>query len=153
SLKYFSLASPVTSVAPSPSYWSLPWWRPLAREKETVRPYADRRRQRALPQVMSEPLFSGFLSRERRRANRSNQPLALLIISAEDAPQARFFSRWAEVVDALAAAKRQSDVIGWLEINGVLGLLLADASVTGSTLARDIAVRVRAELAKRLGTK
>src|SRR5262249_36841710 len=57
------------------------------------------------------------------------------------------------VVDALAAAKRQSDVIGWLEVNGVLGLLLADASVTGSTLARDIAVRVRAELAKRLGTK
>jgi lipopolysaccharide/colanic/teichoic acid biosynthesis glycosyltransferase len=102
---------------------------------------------------MSEPLFSGFLSRERRRANRSNQPLALLVISAEDGPQASFFSRWAEVVDALAAAKRQSDVVGWLEEDGALGLLLADASVTGSTLARDIAVRVRAELAKRLGTE
>jgi lipopolysaccharide/colanic/teichoic acid biosynthesis glycosyltransferase len=92
------------------------------------------------------------LFRERRRADRSNQPLALLVVCAKESSEARFSSKWEDVVDALTVAKRQSDVVGWLEQDAVVAILLADASVTSSSLARDIDSRVRAELVKRLGS-
>jgi lipopolysaccharide/colanic/teichoic acid biosynthesis glycosyltransferase len=55
---------------------------------------------------------------------------------------------WAVVVDALAAVKRDSDAVGWLEEGAVLGLLLPDASRHG---ALKVLERLRRELASLIG--
>jgi len=97
--------------------------------------------------VVSETMFRGVLVRERKRADRSNGAFILLLleINADLTP-----SPWRHAFEALAAAKRDTDIIGWFERGRVVGLLLLEAGVTDSTVCRALEDRVRAELAKRL---
>ena len=99
------------------------------------------------PHVVSEAMFRGVLVRERKRADRSNGAFILLLleINADVASPA-----WRHAFDALAAAKRETDVIGWFERGRVVGLLLLEAAVTDAPACRALEDRVRGELAKRL---
>jgi lipopolysaccharide/colanic/teichoic acid biosynthesis glycosyltransferase len=97
--------------------------------------------------IVSEAMFRGVLVRERKRADRSNGAFTLLLleINADLTSLA-----WRHAFEALAAAKRETDVIGWFERGRVVGLLLLDAGVTDAPACRALENRVRGELAKRL---
>ena len=99
--------------------------------------------------VVSEAMFRGVLVRERKRADRSNGAFILLLleIDAELTPLT-----WRHAFEALAAAKRDTDVIGWFERGRVVGLLLLEAGVTDAAVCRALEDRVRGELAKRLNS-
>jgi exopolysaccharide biosynthesis polyprenyl glycosylphosphotransferase len=95
--------------------------------------------------VISEDLFRGVLVRERKRADRSNQPFVLLLLSAKDASP----SLWAAAVEAATAVKRETDVVGWFKNGSVLGVILPEIAIP-EVLASELEGRARQELSRRV---
>ena len=96
--------------------------------------------------VLGERLFKDAFVRERKRADRFDTPLAVLLVDRGDS-----FSEggpWVSILRAMAAVKRGVDAVGWLEQGTVLGLLLPEAS---GQRALKVMHRLRHEIAMRLG--
>ena len=102
--------------------------------------------------VISEDLFADALHRERRRADRSSQAMGLLLVSAPDGDRVDGSETWKAIVSGLAAAKRDTDVIGWFERGNAIGVILPDIEAPGPALARGLDARVRRHLSRFLGT-
>jgi lipopolysaccharide/colanic/teichoic acid biosynthesis glycosyltransferase len=66
-----------------------------------------------------------MLTRERRRSDRSGQPFVLLLVDTEGLGP-RSSSVLASVFEALAAATRETDVLGWFKQRAVVGLILPE---------------------------
>ena len=106
------------------------------------------------PNVINEELFSRVLIRERKRADRSNQPFVLLLVDMNDGLGADSSSVWETVIEALTAAKRKMDVLGWFKWRAVIGLILPEIRVSDLANTREVFdARVRRQLANRLGTE
>jgi lipopolysaccharide/colanic/teichoic acid biosynthesis glycosyltransferase len=119
------------------------------RRSAHVSPTLRDQHARTGPHLVSEDLFRGVLVRERKRADRSNQPLVLALVGLEAESPTESATIWPMVVDALAAAKRETDVMGWFERGATVGLILPEVpSPDGFT--RDLNERVRRELLRRL---
>jgi len=103
--------------------------------------------------VLDSNLFRGVLFRERKRADRFNQPVALLLVTINAPSGAGSLAVWNSAVAALSAATRDSDVIGWFEPRGVLGVVLPEISGTAHMFPRGLETRVRRELARRLDSR
>jgi exopolysaccharide biosynthesis polyprenyl glycosylphosphotransferase len=96
--------------------------------------------------VIGEDMFRGVLIRERKRADRSNESFAVIVLEmpGDSRPS------WWHAIEALAAVKRDMDIIGWLKRERVLALMLPSASDENGPGPRALEENVRAELAKRL---
>ena len=108
----------------------------------------DRSAELARQRVLSDELFKGALIRERKRADRTNQPLALLRIAMKECPGADPSLAWQQTIQAVSAAKRETDLLGWLEPRTELGVILSDVQTSDATLVRGVDARVRRELAR-----
>src|SRR5713101_1788254 len=78
------------------------------------------------PHVINEELFKRVLIRERKRADRSNQPFVLLLVDMNDGLGADSSSIWEAAIEALTAAKREMDILGWFERRAVIGLIIPE---------------------------
>ena len=96
--------------------------------------------------VLGESIFKEALVRERKRADRSNAPFAVLLVDRTDI--AFEAGSWIPILLAMAAVKRDADAGGWLDEGAELGLLLPEASRTGAIKVMD---RLRHEISRRLG--
>ena len=135
----------------APLAWSRRTSSALRRDKAPLKPQPERR---ALRQpVMSEGVFKGMLLRERKRMERSDRSFALLLVSLEYVANEDPFVVWGPVVEALSAAKRDTDVLGWFQRGAVLGVVLTEIESRDAALASGIEARVRYELATRLDEK
>ena len=121
---------------------------PLRRSELPSVPFRDQP-FRTGPPLIGEALFKGVLVRERKRADRSNQPLVLVLLALEGGSGADAASIWRSVVDALAAARRETDIMGWFEQGSALGLILPEVP-EADAFPKEINDRVRRELARRL---
>ena len=114
------------------------------------RPASDRSGENSHDRIsrplLGEALFKDALLRERRRSDRVGTPFAVLLVDRGDGSSREF--QWAPLLQAVAAVKRDVDVVGWLDRGEVLGLLLAEASGAG---ALKVLERVRREIRSRLG--
>src|SRR5262245_19470201 len=83
--------------------------------------------------VLGPALFRSALIRERKTADRSNQPFALLPLRVREH---RPFdaTKGDAAVASLAATFRDIDVIGWLERDAVLGMILPMVGVSQETV-------------------
>jgi lipopolysaccharide/colanic/teichoic acid biosynthesis glycosyltransferase len=95
--------------------------------------------------ILGESVFQDTLVRERKRADRFGAPFAALIVDRTDA---NGVDHWLAIVGAIAAVRRDSDAVGWLEEGAVLGVLLPDVSRAGALTVLD---RLRRELAAQIG--
>jgi lipopolysaccharide/colanic/teichoic acid biosynthesis glycosyltransferase len=102
-------------------------------------------------QVISEALFTDALHRERRRADRSNQAMGLLLVSAPEG-ESDESKTWKAIVSGLTAAKRDTDVIGWFDQGNAIGVILSDIDAPGPAMARGLDTRIRRHLSRFLGT-
>src|SRR5713101_5295158 len=111
----------------------------------------DRAEERGRPHVINEELFRTVLIRERKRADRSDQPLVLLLVDVNDGLGAESALICEAAIDALTAAKREMDVLGWFERRAVIGVILPEirASDPANTW-EGLDTRDHRELAKRL---
>jgi lipopolysaccharide/colanic/teichoic acid biosynthesis glycosyltransferase len=97
---------------------AIPAWR---RSPESAS--APVRQLRAVP-VLSERLFRDTLVRERRRAERADRAVGLLLVTRERRDQDST-KAWRGLVAAISATKRATDVVGWFTASDTLGIILA----------------------------
>jgi len=100
--------------------------------------------------LLNQELFRGALTRERKRADRSNQKLALLVIGLDRDESGQDVRAWRTVIAAVRNAKRECDVLGWLRRREALALLVTEVPPPCEVTARDIRERVEQELRHRL---
>ena len=106
------------------------------------------------PYVINEELFRGVLIRERKRSDRSNQPVVLLLLGVKDGLGADASSIWEAAIAALAAVKRETDILGWFEWRAMIGLIVPEIRASDpANTCEGLDARVRRTLAKRLGTE
>ena len=106
------------------------------------------------PHVIKEDLFRGVLIRERKRSDRSNQPLGLLLLDMTNGVGVESSSLCETVVEALAAAKREMDVLKGLtegksnkEIARDLDIMEPTVKLHMKTLFRKLEVSNRTQAA------
>src|SRR5262245_9361569 len=75
--------------------------------------------------VLNEDVFRTAIARERKRADRFAERMALVSVSAKRSGAA---VDWTSVIDALAAVKRPSDPVGWTQSRVTLGILVPEIS-------------------------
>jgi lipopolysaccharide/colanic/teichoic acid biosynthesis glycosyltransferase len=114
----------------------------------TGRPMKVHRKPRR-PLIISEDLFKGVLAKERKRVDRLNRPLVLLIVTVRDGRREPSPSTWVPVIEALAAVTRDSDYLGWFEWRRAIGVILPEASEIDAANASELEARTRRELVKR----
>jgi lipopolysaccharide/colanic/teichoic acid biosynthesis glycosyltransferase len=102
--------------------------------------------RRARPRVMDEELFLSVLSDERKRADRSNQPSILLIVADDGQLNRGSMAIWEATIEAVAAATREPDLLGWIESESVLGAIVSDFRAS-ETNAQALEARIRRALA------
>jgi exopolysaccharide biosynthesis polyprenyl glycosylphosphotransferase len=106
-------------------------------------------RWRGRPLVVGQGLFRDALTRERKRADRFDQPFVLVLVASKPDRIAES-SSWLSVVEALTAAKHDTDVLGWFEQGSVLGLIVPEIEASDASFMREIESRVQFALAARL---
>ena len=112
----------------------------------------DQAEGRGRRHVLNEELFRTVLRKERKRADRSNQPLVLMLVHVNDGVGADSWSTGEAAIEALAAATRETDVLGWFERRAVIGVILPEIRVSDlANTCEGLDTRVRRLLAKRLG--
>jgi lipopolysaccharide/colanic/teichoic acid biosynthesis glycosyltransferase len=87
--------------------------------------------------TFGETLFRGILARERRRTDRSNQRFLLVTLWLKDGQSDGSSRVLARVLDVLATTKRDTDIVGWLERDRRIGLILSDIQASDPTSAYD----------------
>jgi lipopolysaccharide/colanic/teichoic acid biosynthesis glycosyltransferase len=116
---------------------------PARREPSTIRRRAGR------PHVLSEELFSRVVIVERRRADRADHPLVVMILSEADHRGGDTSGVWREATEAVAAHTRETDVMGWLAGRTAIGIILHEVHAADASYPRELEVRIRRELARR----
>jgi lipopolysaccharide/colanic/teichoic acid biosynthesis glycosyltransferase len=105
--------------------------------------------------VLDEGLFSHVLVRERKRSERSKRPFILLSVETKgrlhpDSSRAREES----ALEALAAATRGTDIVGWVKSPTVVGVIFLEIGDAKPNRAIEtIRARVYRELARRLAAE
>jgi lipopolysaccharide/colanic/teichoic acid biosynthesis glycosyltransferase len=108
-------------------------------------------RSTRLPVIDSE-VFKAVVLRERKRADRPNRTFGLLLVSSADSGSIIERGTWRAAIEALSGAKRETDVLGWLEPE-VLGVVLTEVETFDPIVAEGIVTRVHGEIVKKLGTE
>jgi lipopolysaccharide/colanic/teichoic acid biosynthesis glycosyltransferase len=112
-----------------------------------VAPKPSRRVARPL-QVVDAELFKMAIAREQKRVDRSDKAFAVLTVELTDGRADELMN---EAADALAAATRAGDVIGWLRPGEALGVLMSDMSELNFAQTSAVETRVGRQLAALLG--
>src|SRR4051812_30426819 len=113
------------------------------------RRHPRKRRELSRPPIISEELFRGVLTKERKRADRLNQPLVLLIVSVTDRASAHSPSIWVPVIEALTAVTCETDLLGWFEERMAVGVILPEVGAVDTIRVSELETRFCRELLKR----
>jgi lipopolysaccharide/colanic/teichoic acid biosynthesis glycosyltransferase len=100
------------------------------------------------PIILGEELFRDVLVKERKRADRSNQSVVLLLVTLNDGLGANSPSTWAPVIEALTDVAGDTDVVGWFEWRAAIGVILPDLPAFTPDDARGLETRIGNELAR-----
>jgi lipopolysaccharide/colanic/teichoic acid biosynthesis glycosyltransferase len=101
--------------------------------------------------VIDEELFRSTVTRERKRADRCSQPFVLLLVNMGETAGPDAAATWRAAIAGLAAAKHETDVLGWFKRKAVIGVILTDVRASElTTVCEGLDARFRRELAKRL---
>jgi lipopolysaccharide/colanic/teichoic acid biosynthesis glycosyltransferase len=122
----------------------------VERRSAPPRPVSERRARQAGAQLIGQDLFRGVLVRERRRADRSDRPLLLVLVGLAGGRESAPARTWRAVSQALDACKRDTDVMGWFEQEQAIGVMLPEIPGTGTAFVAELETRVRRELARTL---
>jgi lipopolysaccharide/colanic/teichoic acid biosynthesis glycosyltransferase len=121
---------------------------PAIRPKQTAprRGTLSARRQ-TRPPVMPEQLFRSVLVKHQKRGGRAGERVALLMIAADDRAS---LAEWAAVIEALAVATRETDILGWFEGRSQIGIILTEIRAFDDVNARELETRIASEIDRRL---
>ena len=107
-----------------------------------------------LPLVIGEDSFKATVIRERKRMERSDLAIVLLLIGIENGKSSESSVVWDDISKALLAIKSDIDILGWFEQQAVIGLIVPDISpAILATWCEQLEIRVRKELTERFDDK
>ena len=76
--------------------------------------------------LVSQEAFQEILRLERRRTERSGRPFLLVLISGEELQGNAKGEHWGNISKAIASCIRETDVFGWYEQHGTLGVMMTE---------------------------
>jgi lipopolysaccharide/colanic/teichoic acid biosynthesis glycosyltransferase len=105
-----------------------------------------------LPEVSREEVFRAMLTLERRRAERSRNPLILMLLDAhQENGTAKKILR--DAVEAVASSTRETDAVGWYRDGAILGVIFTEVGKEDIELSSEILrAKIRTSLREQLGT-
>jgi lipopolysaccharide/colanic/teichoic acid biosynthesis glycosyltransferase len=101
---------------------------------------------------LNEDSFRRMIAVERKRSERSKEPFLLMLVELGDQPQSeQTLKVLQEVLGALRACSRETDVLGWYKENATVGviftgLVVKDKSLILSTILTRVSSLLRHEL-------
>jgi lipopolysaccharide/colanic/teichoic acid biosynthesis glycosyltransferase len=97
-----------------------------------------------------EDVFQAMLTLERRRAERSGQPFALMLLSAPamNGSAGKLLHR---VLGIVAKNSRETDLVGWYNTGTVLGIIFTQIAPDAASVERIIREKISSALQKELG--
>src|SRR5215510_12846643 len=103
----------------------------IRQEEFMTRSHSRSAEGKVLPIAVSQGLFLGAITRERKRTERSGFAILLFMISIGECGQKSNSSEvWNDVAEALSAVKSEIDVLGWFEQSTTMGLLCPDIHIS-----------------------
>jgi lipopolysaccharide/colanic/teichoic acid biosynthesis glycosyltransferase len=102
--------------------------------------------------ILDEPIFRTALIRERKRSDRSNRPL-LLLLARLDANRVSTSHAARALTAAVMTVKDGSDIAGWFEDGKTIGLIAPEIAAPIGSITRNLEWRLRGELERRLGSE
>lgn len=97
-----------------------------------------------MQQVLPEELFVGMLCLERKKAERSQKKLLLVLVEATDALRSlRHREVRSGLVRAVDAARRETDIAGWYQQDGILGTIFTEMGDVDSAVVQTIVNKVQ----------
>jgi lipopolysaccharide/colanic/teichoic acid biosynthesis glycosyltransferase len=113
-----------------------------------LRPIAPRQRPGSASRpVLAQDLFGVALTRELKRADRFDESFALLLIALKTR---RHLAAWQEGIDALTPSLLDTDIVGWLEQDAVIGVIRPLAQVEPTEAAAALGTAVQRALMRSL---
>jgi lipopolysaccharide/colanic/teichoic acid biosynthesis glycosyltransferase len=112
--------------------------------------HLPRRRPRDRQHVLGEDLFRHILIGERKRADRLDQPLVVMMLTASDLDGAQTSAIWRQAIEAIFVHIRETDVVGWLERRAAIGIVLHELHSATEAVSRELEARVLRELTRNL---
>jgi lipopolysaccharide/colanic/teichoic acid biosynthesis glycosyltransferase len=103
-------------------------------------------------QVLSEDLFRSALIRERKRADRFDQVFGLVTIELAKGQNSEASPLLQSVAAAISAATRETDLVGWLESDALIAVMLPEIVAPAADVAPAIEARIVRDLTARFGS-
>jgi lipopolysaccharide/colanic/teichoic acid biosynthesis glycosyltransferase len=85
--------------------------------------------------LVQQDEFRRLLSRERKRSERSGKQLLLMLVDGKAIPGHGEAPNFQRIIRALGAAIRDTDIAGWFEAGGVIGVIFTELGKTDISLA------------------
>jgi len=96
-------------------------------------------------QLLSEELFDDALVRERKRADRFEEPFVLFLLTIQG-PRGR--ESWKLLIEALTQSAQDTDVIGWFRQDTIIGLVRPITTGDATEEASGLAVKMKRALGR-----
>jgi lipopolysaccharide/colanic/teichoic acid biosynthesis glycosyltransferase len=123
---------------------------PLKKPPLGVVRFSSPRPAAAVGQVLAVDVFHGMISLERKRSERTQRPFVLLLMDCGHRFPASHGEMLRELLTALQAGTRETDVVGWYEANAVVGVMFTEIASEGHLVLSTILSRVSQAVRQRL---
>jgi lipopolysaccharide/colanic/teichoic acid biosynthesis glycosyltransferase len=115
---------------------------------------AFRPQNSAASDILTEDVFRRMISLERKRSERTQRPFVLLLMeTGGNLPTQKNGRILLDILSALQAATRETDVMGWYESNSVVGVMFTEITPDNNLILSTILSRIGDALRGRLTTE
>jgi exopolysaccharide biosynthesis polyprenyl glycosylphosphotransferase len=97
-----------------------------------------------------EAFFLGMLCLERKRAERSGNKFALVLLDAREIKTDARKSVLERIAVAVSGSRRETDIVGWYEANAILGVIFTELGDVSDTAVNEM---LRSKIAQGLATE
>jgi hypothetical protein len=105
-------------------------------------------------EVLSEEAFHRMISLERQRSERTQRPFVLLLMdTGRTLPTEKNGRVLLDILSALQAATRETDVMGWHDTNSIVGVMFIELTLENNLILSTILSRISDVLRDRLTTE
>ena len=102
-------------------------------------------------EILPEEAFRRMISLERKRSERTQRPFVLLLMdTGRTLPTEKNGRVLLDILSALQAATRETDVMGWHETNSAVGVMFTEITLENNLILSTILARISDVLSLRL---
>lgn len=105
-------------------------------------------------EVLVEEVFHRMIALERKRSERTQRPFVLLLMdTGRSLPTEKNGRVLLDILSSLQVATRETDLMGWYEMNSVVGVMFTEITLDNNLILSTILARISEVLRDRLTTE